>query len=217
MDREAKWEKRKIEWVIMNMRLLGNPMKEETAAKIAAGEYVLDATLEEHLLVTSFLEVLPLMETLAGMQDELCAGTLGKFYKVFSGGETGEYRKKTPVLFHLSYNPVLPQEIEPELNTLFRKLHEHPVSNPLEQAVHVHNELIRIYPYDQYSERIARAAMEYELLYYGKEMVPLTLSESAYNEALTRYLKGWGENAILENLRLNQLMAESMEEHDFLR
>ena len=54
----------KIDWIAMNMRLAGSPMSEEQAVKIAGGEYVLDATLEEHLLVTNLTSVLPLMAAL---------------------------------------------------------------------------------------------------------------------------------------------------------
>lgn len=201
----------KIDWTVMNLRLSGSSMNEENAAKIAGGEYVLNASLEEHLMVTRLLETLTLMETLADLDEELSVKTLGKFYRALSGGEEPVYRKSTPILFHLGYNPVLPQEIEEELVTLFRKLHSHPVGNALEQAVWVHNEIIRIYPFDEYSELTARAALEYELLYCCRRMYPLTLSETQYNQALSSYLKGRGESEILENLRLNQLMAESRE------
>ena len=71
----------KIEWVTMNMRLSGSPLNEDNAAKIAGGEYILDATLEEHLLVTRLMEVLPLMEALLDLQEELSARTLAKFYQ----------------------------------------------------------------------------------------------------------------------------------------
>lgn len=209
MDKGTRREKMKIEWVTMNMRLSGSLMNEENAAKIAGGEYILDATLEEHLLVTRLMEVLPLMEALLDLQEELSARTLAKFYQKISGGEEGEYRKSTPVLFHLSYNPVLPPEIEVELRRLLDHLHDGRLTDPLERAVHVHDHLIRIYPYDQYSEVIARMAMEYELLYSGQTMYPLTLSESEYNSALEEFLKKGRETAIYENLRLNKLMMDS--------
>lgn len=201
----------KIEWVLMNMRLSGSPVDEEKAAGIAAGEYVLTATLEEHLMVSRLLEALSLMENMSGMEEELSVNSLAKFYRVFSGREEAVFRMRTPVLFHLSYNPVLPQEIEDELGNLFRKLHSHPVNNGPEQAVYVHNEIIRIYPFDDCNELIARAAMEYELLYCGRKFCPLTLSESQYNSALMRYVNGRGDDTLLENLRLNLLMRESCE------
>ena len=209
MDKGTHREKMKIEWVTMNMRLSGSPMNEENAAKIAGGEYILDATLEEHLMVTHLMDVLPLMEGLLDLQEDLSTQTLAKFYQKVSGGEEAEYRKSTPVLFHLSYNPVLPPEIEGELQRLFARLHEGRLTDPLARAVHVHNHLIRIYPYDQYSEIVARTAMEYELLYSGQAMYPLTLTESEYNGALAEFLKKGTEKVIYENLRLNKLMADS--------
>ena len=209
MDKDLYREKMKIEWVTMNMRLSGSSINEESAAKIAGGEYVLDATLEEHLMVTRLMDVLPLMESLLDMQEELSVQTLTKFYQKLSGGEDGEYRRSTPVLFHLSYNPVLPPEIEGELRRLFARLHDGRLPEPLERAVYVHDHLIRIYPYDQYSEVIARTAMEYELLYSGQNLYPLTLTESEYNSALAAFLKKGTETVICENLRLNKLMLDS--------
>lgn len=211
MKRDMNRDEKRIQWVLMNLRLSGSAMDMEQAARIAGGEYVLEASLEEHLLVTNLLEALTEIERILGLEEELCEGTLQRFYKVFSDGEGGVFRKRTPILTHLSYNPVLPQEIEEELARLFRGLHAHPVVNGLEAAVHVHNELIRIYPFDRFNELIARAAMEYELLYCGLDLYPLTLSESEYNGALAKYMRFGKEGEILENLKLNKLMAESKE------
>ena len=55
MNKEMNREKARIEWVLMNMRLSGSSMNEETASQIAGGQYVLNATLEEHLLVAGLV------------------------------------------------------------------------------------------------------------------------------------------------------------------
>ena len=64
----------KIDWINMNMRLSGNPISEERAIRIAKGEYVLEATLEEHLLITNLVSVLPLMDSQHGRRT-VCADT----------------------------------------------------------------------------------------------------------------------------------------------
>ncbi len=196
----------KIEWITMNMRLSGDPLREETAARIARGEYVLDATLEEHLLVTNLTAVLPLMDALLDLREELSAPTLDKFCRAVSGGEEVRYRRSTPVLFHLSYNPVLPSEIGEELHRVFIRLHREEDWSPLQRAVFIHNQIFRIYPYDRYNEFVARAALEYELLYSGEDFCPLTLSEQEYNMALSEYLRSGRESVIEANLALNRLM-----------
>lgn len=198
----------KLDWVMMNLTLSGSSISRERAQKIIDGGYDLTATLEEHLLVAGLVDVLPLMDLLLGLSEELSAPTLDKFYQRVSGGEAASYRRRTPVLFHLSYNPVLPQEIQGELKRLFGRLHDGSRPDPLDRAVYVHNEIIRIYPYENWSEVIARTAMEYELLFSGLSMYPLTLSESEYNNGLASYLKLGRENVIRENLEMNRLMRE---------
>lgn len=209
MDMNVNREKQKIDWVTMNMCLEGNPISAENAGKIAKGEYILEATLEDHMTVTHLVEVLPLMYTLFSMQEELSSATLTKFYEEISGGQIPLYRKTTPVLFHLSYNPVLPQEINEELRKLFTAVYRDSEMDSIEKAVYIHDHLIRIYPFDNYSETVARAALEYQLISSGLPMIPLTLSEQEYNNALTTFLKHGKETVLVENLRVNKLMMES--------
>lgn len=208
MNRTNDRENVKLDWVMMNLRLSGSSVSRQRAEKIMDGGYDLTATLEEHLLVAGLVDVLPLMELLLGLSEELSPQTLDKFYQKVSGGQEAVYRRRTPVLFHLSYNPVLPQEIEGELKRLFQRLHDGSRPDPLDRAVYAHNEIIRIYPFENGSEVVARAALEYELRWSGLPMYPLTLSETAYNEALAAYLKLGKETAIRENLEINRLMRE---------
>lgn len=210
MDINVNREKQKIDWVTMNMCLDGNPISTENATKIASGEYILEATLEDHMTVTHLVEVLPLMYTLLSMQEDLSPATLNKFYGILSDGEDPLYRKTTPVLFHLSYNPVLPQEIQEELRKLFSAVYRDSSLDPIEKAVHIHDHLIRIYPFDDHSETIARAALEYQLMSSGLPIIPITLTEQDYNNALTQFLKFGKEAALVENLRVNKLMMESV-------
>lgn len=209
--RKENRQETKTEWVLMNMRLSGSAMNRDNAVRIARGEYVLTATLAEHLQVNGLLALFSQMETLLGMGEELSADTLDRFYSALTEGEKPSYRKRTPVLFHLSYNPVLPQEIAAELWNLFRSLHSDRGEDPIERAVRTHNEIIRIYPYDDHNEILARAAMEYELCYSGLSPYPLSLPESDYNEALAAYLKTGKEDVLAKNLRMNRLMMESRE------
>jgi len=202
-------------WVLMNMHLNGDPVDAETASKITAGDYVLNATIEEHMAITSMLDVLPLMRTMIGMEEELRPDSLKKFYRSLTGGREAVYRKTTPILFHLSYNPVLPLEIEPELVKTF-SLREIEGKNldAIDRAVYVHNSIIRIYPFESDNEIIARAAMEYMLMSAGLPLCPISLSEQEYNGALAEYLKKGREQVIGKNLRTNMLMLEDMEQEN---
>lgn len=208
MNYEINREKQKIDWVVMNMRLEGNPVSLDTASKIAIGEYVIDATIEQHMMINNLTSALALMETLLGMKEEISPNTLNKFYRVISGGKEPVYRKKTPVLFHLSYNPPLPVEIEGELRKGFAELYRSSITDPLKKAVAVHNIIMGAYPFDDYNGVVARTAMEYQLMYSGEDMYFLTMSEQEYNGALTEYMKKGHESEIYENLKLSKMMRE---------
>ncbi|MGC2873180.1 Fic family protein [Ihubacter sp. rT4E-8] len=197
-----------IDWIMMNLTLSGSNISRERVQCIVEGGYDLTATLEEHLLVAGLVDVFALIELLLGLSEELSPPTLDKFYQKISGGMKASYRRTTPVLFHLSHSPALPQEIEDELRRLFSRLHDGSLPDPLDRAVYVHNEIIRIYPFDNYSEVIARAALEYELRYCGMDMYFLTLSEQEYNSALAAYLKSGRERVIRDNLEMNRLMRQ---------
>lgn len=214
MKRNLNTEKNRIEWVLMNMKQRGSRLNREQIKKILDGECVLEAEIAEHIIIGNLVECLVLADKLLDLQEEFSVSTIMKFYKVLSGGEEGEFRKSTPVLYHLRYNPVLPQEIEEELAKMFRRISADKNEDAVDKAVFLHNHLIRIYPFYHWNEVIARLAMEYTLVSYGKTFCPMTLSEQEYNDGIIEFLHN-GKNAILEsNLRTNFLMLENMEKDE---
>ena len=81
MNRINCRENVKLDWVMMNLTLSGSGISRERAQRIIDGGYDLTATLEEHLLVAGLVDVLPLMDLLLGLSEELSAPTLDKFYQ----------------------------------------------------------------------------------------------------------------------------------------
>lgn len=204
-------EKNRIEWVLMNMRQRGSTLSREQIRKILNGECVLEAEIAEHILIEKLVECLVLADKLLDLQEEFSVPTIKKFYKVLSDGEEGVFRKSTPVLYHLRYNPVLPQEIEEELAKMFRNVSLSKNIDVIDKAVFLHNNIIRIYPFHHWNEVIARMAMEYTLAYYGKNFCPMTLSEQEYNDGIIEYLHEGKNKIMISNLRTNMLMIENME------
>ena len=111
------------------------------------------------------------------------------------------------MLYHLGYNPVLPQEIEEELAALFRRAGRME-TDAAERAVFVHNEIMRIYPFKNWNEEIARAALEYILVYEGRAFCDLAVTEQEYNNAVSGYLHKGDSRTLLTIVRANLLMAE---------
>lgn len=205
-------EKNRTVWVLMNMKLMGSALTESQIEAIVNGEVVREAEISEHIIVNRLLDALSFGGKIYDLQEEICTDTLKKFYRVLSE-EEAEFRKSTPVLYHLSYNPVLPQEIDSELAALFRKVSD-AEGDAVKKAVMIHNGIMRIYPFTEWNEVIARLALEYALIYYGTCFIPVTLTEQEYNQGIMNFLRR-GESSVLEgNLRTNLLMIESMEERN---
>ena len=205
-------EKNRTSWVLMNMKLQGSALTSWQIEAIIKGEVVREAEIGDHIVINRLMEALSFGGKIQELQEEICTDTLKKFYRILSEDEAA-FRKSTPVLYHLSYNPVLPQEIEGELLKLFRNT-ANSVDDAVTKALMIHNGIMRIYPFKEWNEVIARLALEYELVFCGCDFVPLTLSEQEYNQGIMDFLRK-GDNSILEkNIRTNLLMIESMEKRN---
>lgn len=195
----------------MNMTQEGSNLQMYQIEKILDGEYISEGQVWEHLLIHQLAKIPQFIDKLLSLDEEFDKKTLRKVYEFFSE-EDSCYRKNTPVLIHLGYNPVLPQEIDDELNSLFRKVRWEDNKDPVEKAVILHDGIIRIYPFKRWNEIIARAALEYALIYYGEDFCPVTLSEQEYNQAVSYSIIHKKNPVLIQNLRAGILMRKSVEQ-----
>ena len=199
----------------MNMRQEGSALNRTQIEAILNGEFVPEGEISEHILVNKLAEALPFADKLLDLDEEFDKGTLFKLHRFFSEEEE-EFRKTTPVLIHLGYNPVLPQEIETELDDLFRRVAEGEY-DAIKKAVMLHDGILRIYPFREWNEILARTALEYALVYYGEQFCPVTLSEQEYNQAFRDSLRTGENRKLLQDIRTGLLMIKSREQDNIYR
>lgn len=210
MKKRLNTEKNRIEWILMNMRQEGSGLTREQIEKILGGEFPDEVEISEYILMKKLEDILTFGDKLLDLQEEFDKKTLFKFFR-FISEEEPEFRKTTPVLVHLKYNPVLPQEIDEGLSDLFRTVAGKKNSDPVEKAVMLHDGIIRIYPFRNWNEIIARVALEYSLIYYGEEFCPVTLSETEYNRALTESFRTGQNDVLIKEIRAGLLMRKSID------
>lgn len=194
----------------MNMKQEGSVLNKTDIEAILNGEFVPKGEISEHILIHKLAELLSYCDQLLDLQEEFDKGTLFKLFR-FLAEEEGQYRKTTPVLVHLGYSPVLPQEIDESLDILFRQISAAENKDSVEKAVMLHDGIMRIYPFRQWNEIIGRTALEYALLYYGEDFCPVTLSEQEYNRAITEAVRTGENKSLISNMRMNLLMRNSMD------
>jgi Fic family protein len=179
-----------VDWIFTSMRLDGSNISRDNVQRIVKGEFVVDVKVNDHSTITNYQEAIRYTYSIVGMKAELDEKDLFNYYKILSNNETQGYRRTNPILLSLDYNPPHPSEIEEQMELLFQWIRENDFqNNPILKAAYLHNKIIEIYPYESYSESIARMAMYSELIINGYPPVLLNLSESEYYDAIRSYLK----------------------------
>ena len=186
------------EWVFMNLHLSGSGLEKDHVQQILDGGWVLNASVEEHVMIDRLRELYRLIDRYLDMKTTLSLQVIDEMHRSLMGaGEAFQYRKNNPVLLEYGYNPVIPTEIPAAMEELSRMIQkDEPVSTPFLQAAQIHNRFLAIYPYKEGNEYLARAAMYYFLAEKGYPMAAITMTEQEYNNSVIMYLKK-GESGIL--------------------
>jgi Fic family protein len=186
------------EWVYMNLTLEGSGLVKENIDTVLDGGYILQASVEEHLLIERLGSLRGYLYRLTDMEAALSRNILSDIHGILTGNRGEAFRKTNPVLLEYGYNPMLPAEIPAAVDQLLAYgRHNEQGENVFLKAARIHNRLVEIYPYKEGSPMLARAVMYYYLLEQGYPMAAIAMSEQEYNHALTRYLKD-GDCKVLE-------------------
>jgi hypothetical protein len=103
----------------------------------------------------------------------------------------------------LDYTPPHYSEIPERLETLFISLHSRDYRGDyIRSAVELHDGIIKIYPFEEKSEALARAALQYELLQHGLPTISFGLSEQVYNKMVSIAIKTDEHDALYESILL---------------
>jgi len=178
------------DWTYSSLRLDGIAISRANSERIIRGEFVEECSIREHLAVRSHCEAVRTACEMSEMGCRLDDASVMKLYKALTSGEGPGFRKSNPVLRAFDYIPPHFNEIEEQMALLFHWMGIDDLDlDPIGKAAALHNKFLEIYPYEEVSESMARAVMQYELMRNGFPPVPLMMSEQEYNLAFMRYLK----------------------------
>lgn len=179
-----------IDWIYTSIRLEGSDIAKISVQRIIKGDFLIDVTVNDHAAIGDYQEAIKLAYDMADMGIELDEKYLFKFYEILANPEKTEYRRTNPILVMMDYIPPHPSEIEEQMEILFQWMDSNDFdNNPILRAAYLHNKLIEIYPFETYSEAVARMAAYYELIKNGYPPIVLNLSETEYYSAIRSYLK----------------------------
>ncbi|MHC1721588.1 MAG: Fic family protein [Aminipila sp.] len=180
------------ELIYTSLHLDGSIVSRDQVNRILDGEFVVEATVNDHLAIENYIETLLFMENLIGIESDVSLKIIEDIHDVSNGSEGLIWRRSNPILYTLDYNPPHWQDIKEKMDELIRWTYhadEQLKGNKILKAAYLHNKLIEIYPFEYNSEVTARMVMYYSLMRDGYPIFELRLGESEYNTLIIDYLK----------------------------
>ncbi|MDD6189968.1 MAG: Fic family protein [Firmicutes bacterium] len=131
--------------------------------------------------------------------------------RVLTENPEAYFRKDNPVIYTFNHVPPHRSDVEENLAALIRKVYEgNTDNNPVFRAMLLHNGIINIWPFEEYSAEIALFAMNYFLMEKGFIPVTFDMPRKEYLEVVSDNLKGRREKEFYYTLR--EAVTDTLEE-----
>lgn len=187
----------KKEWVYRNLKMEGSQLTPEQTENLLTGQYVLAASVWEHLMVQRLEKILASMYDFISRRVDIDLKLINTFHNLLSADNadlSDGYRKKSMVITEYDYIPLIPAEIPSAMKKLQMIIDK---KNKItgdsvecfDAAAEIHNEILRILPYGGDDKILARVLMTYFLMERGYPAVIFDMSEEEYNNAVFKGLR----------------------------
>ncbi|MBR2576357.1 MAG: Fic family protein [Firmicutes bacterium] len=155
------------------------------------GGSVGNRSLEDHIRIQNYAEMTRYVQGILPLKDKADRGLVEQINCILCTGSTGEpiYRKRSTVLNEFRIAPMAPDAIEEGMEKI---IHRYNVAyrelNPVQRACLIHNEVLRVYPFDDANEATARAMMNFELMAAGMVPITFTMDPEQYRKGVGTYI-----------------------------
>lgn len=200
------------------MILDGSEYSRDEIRGIIEGNIPKTASVKDCLFVKNYVELIDAIQDSISIKSNLDAKLLLKFHSILTGRESG-FRRINQAVTEFKHVPPNHTEIEVKLNQLFDMVYSSD-ANEIRNASLIHYGILSIYPFEEYSEIMARLAMNYYLQEKGFLPVALGYNYKEYVSTMIECLKDnndalfyWGlERAEFNKMTQVMQIIESMDE-----
>lgn len=211
-----------MDYIYGSLDLDGTDLTKEEVAGMMEGQIPGDASLRECVFVRNYMNTLELMRDCLALKNSLDKKLLFKFYTTLTG-KKAQFRKNEPVVSDFKYVPPHHADIENGLSRLLRDSY-HIGANEIRRAAALHCGIIRLYPFEDYNETMARLAMNYYLEEKGFLPVALGYNRREYIKTMIECLKDqddtiffWGLERAEYNKMIQVLQIVENDEDEFVK
>ena len=155
------------------------------------GELQRDLPVKDYVFIQNFRDVVRVGMVCLEMGNYLDKYLLLSSYRTLTGDQSAYFRKTNPVIYSINHVPAHSLDIEDELDDCLRRVYRADSGNDVVlKAMFIHNKMIDIYPFEEYSIELAIFAMNYFLMENGLVPVNMPIDRRSYLEIVGENLKG---------------------------
>lgn len=150
-----------------------------------------DLPVGDYMFIENFSNVIRVAFNCIEMGNYLDKHLLISAYRILSENEDGYFRKNNPVVYAFNHVPEHSVDIEEKLDAAVRRMYSREAgNNVILKAMYIHNKLIDIYPFEEFSAELAIFAMNYYLMENGFAPINMPIDRQDYFEIVGECLKG---------------------------
>lgn len=158
---------------------------------LSGGELQRDVPVGDYMFIENFSNVVRLAFNCIEMGNYLDRHLLISAYRTLAEDENAYFRKNNPVIYAFNHVPTHSVDVEEKLDDALRRIYSREAgNNVILKAMYVHNKIIEIYPFKEYSAELAVFAMNYYLMENGLAPINMPISRQDYHEIVGACLKG---------------------------
>ena len=178
--------------MIKGSLIVRNPRHDKIAVdEILKGDLQRDVPVKDYVFMENFCKVINVAYNCLEMGNYLDKYFLISAYRILIEDESGYFRKTNPVVSSYNHVPTHALDIEEKLDDALRRVYSLEAgNNVILKAMYIHNKLIEIYPFSQYSGELAVFAMNYYLMENGLAPINMPISREDYFNIVGDCLKG---------------------------
>lgn len=191
-------ETTRVDMLYGELLLEGTDLLRSDVENMRNGTLIKQASLGEYTFVQQYSQMLDLAKDWLEMGNQVDKKMMLKMHSVLSD-KPSQFRRSNPAIERYRYVPVHQSKIEEQLSVLSRDVYRNK-RNIIENAAHLHCDIIRIYPFETYTETIARLMMNFYLAEHGLVPVLLGYGYDEYTQTVKGCLQDKNESLFVRGL-----------------
>lgn len=150
-----------------------------------------DVPVGDYMFISNFSNVIRLAFNCIEMGNYLDRHLLISAYRMLTEDDSSYFRKNNPVIYAFNHVPPHSVDVEKQLDDAMKRVYSREAgNNVILKAMYVHNKIIEIYPFKEYSAELAVFAMNYYLMENGLAPINMPIGRQDYYEIVGDCLKG---------------------------